>query len=159
MTGALPDPRVARLRRLVRVMDEAVRVPGTRFAVGLDALLGVVPGLGDALGAVVAGVVVLEALRAGTPVPVAVRMLLNIGMDAAVGAVPVAGDLFDAGFRANARNVALFERWLADPVRAARHSRVALGVIVTGAAAAVAGLAAGAVWIAVAGLRLVTHAR
>ena len=156
MTAPEPDPRLARLRRLVRVWDEAVRVPGTRFAVGLDALVGLVPGLGDALGALVAGSVLVAALRAGVPAAVAVRMLLNIVFDACVGAIPVAGDVFDAAFRANARNVALFERWLAEPARAERGSRVALGAVAIGGLAVVAGAAAAAVWIARAVLRVVT---
>jgi len=156
VTAAPPDPQVARLRRLVRVWDEAVRVPGTRFAVGLDALVGLVPGLGDALGALVAGTVLLAALRVGVPAAVATRMLLNIAVDASVGAIPVAGDLFDAGFRANARNVALLEHWLADPTRAARGSRVALGAVAIGGLALVAAVAVGAVWIARAVLRAVT---
>jgi len=154
VTAPPPDPRLARLRRLVHVWDEAVRVPGTRFAVGLDALVGLVPGLGDALGALVAGSVLLAALRAGVPAAVAVRMLVNIALDAWVGAIPVAGDVFDAGFRANARNVTLLERWLAEPARAARGSRVALGAVAIGALALLAGAAAAAVWIARAVLRV-----
>jgi hypothetical protein len=154
VTAAPPDPRLARLRRLVRVWDEAVRVPGTRFAVGLDALVGLVPGLGDALGALVAGSVLFTALRAGVPAPVAVRMLLNIALDACVGAIPVAGDVFDAGFRANARNVALLEHWLAEPARAARGSRLALAAVAIGALALVVAAAAAAVWVARAVLRV-----
>jgi hypothetical protein len=146
---------VARLRRLVRVWDEAVAVPGTRLAVGLDALVGLVPGLGDALGALVASSVLVTALRAGVPATVAARMLLNIALDAGVGAVPLAGDLFDAGFRANRRNVALLERWLADPPRAARGSRVALAALAVGAVALLAAIAYGAFWVARAALRLI----
>ena len=153
MSAPSPDPRLARLRHLVRVWDEAVRVPGTRFAVGLDALVGLVPGLGDALGALVASSVLVAALRAGVPAAVAARMLLNIALDAAVGAIPVAGDLFDAGFRANARNLSLLEHWLAEPARAARGSSVALGVVAMGALTLVAAAAAAAVWIARAVLR------
>ena len=138
----------------MRVWDEAVRVPGTRFAVGLDPLVGLVPGLGDALGALVAGSVLFAALRAGVPAAVAVRMLLNIALDASVGAIPVAGDLFDAGFRANARNVTLLEHWLADPAHAARGSRVALAAVAVAALALLAALAYGLVWIGRAVLRL-----
>jgi len=157
VTAPPPDPRVARLRRLVRVWDEAVRVPGTRFAVGLDPLVGLVPGLGDALGALVASSVLLTALRAGIPAAIAARMLLNIALDAFVGAIPVAGDVFDAGFRANARNVSLFEHWLADPARAARGSRIALAAVAVGALAVVAAAATFAVWIARALLRVVAR--
>lgn len=129
-------------------------MPGTRLAVGLDALVGLVPGLGDALGALVAGSVLVTALRAGVPATVAARMLLNIALDAGIGAVPLAGDLFDAGFRANRRNVALLERWLADPARAARGSRVALAALAVATVALLAAIAYGAFWIARAALRL-----
>lgn len=145
---------MARLRRLVRVWDEAVAVPGTRLAVGLDALVGLVPGLGDALGALVAGSVLVTALRAGVPATVAARMLLNIAVDAGIGAVPLAGDLFDAGFRANRRNVALLERWLADPARTARGSRVALAALAVATVALLAAITYGAFWIARAALQL-----
>ena len=156
MTAPPPDPRVTRLRRLVHVWDEAVRLPGTRIAVGLDALVGLVPGLGDAVGALVASAVLVAALRAGVPPAVAARMLLNIALDACVGAVPVVGDLFDVGFRANARNVTLLEHWLADPARAARGSRIALVAVAIGGLALVAAVAVAAVWIARAILRAVT---
>lgn len=129
-------------------------MPGTRLAVGLDALVGLVPGLGDALGALVAGSVLVTALRAGVPATVAARMLLNIALDASVGAVPLAGDLFDAGFRANRRNVALLERWLADPARAARGSRVALAALAVATVALLAAITYGAFWIARAALQL-----
>lgn len=146
---------MARLRHLVRVWDEAVRVPGTRLAVGLDALVGLVPGLGDALGALVAGSVVLTALRAGVPVTVAARMLVNIALDAGAGAVPLVGDLFDAVFRANARNLALLERWLADPARATRRSRVALASLAAAVVALLAAVGYAAWCIARAALRLI----
>jgi hypothetical protein len=81
-------------------------------------------------------------------------MLLNIALDAGAGAVPLAGDLFDAGFRANARNVALLEHWLAHPARAARGSRVALGALAVAALAVLAAIAYAAFWIARAALRL-----
>jgi hypothetical protein len=84
-------------------------------------------------------------------------MLLNVALDASIGAIPVAGDLFDFGFRANARNLALLERWVADPARAARGSRVALGAMAVGALTLVAAIAAVAVWIGRALLRLATR--
>jgi hypothetical protein len=149
--------RVARLRRLVRLWDEAVRVPGTPFAVGLDALVGLVPGLGDAVGGVVSGTLLLAALREGAPPAIAARMLLNILLDVTLGAVPVLGDLFDAGFRANRRNLDLLERWLADPARARRSSRLALGAAATAALGILAAAVCAAVWLARAALRLVAR--
>ncbi len=118
------------LRRLVRIWDDAVRIPGTALHVGLDPILGLVPGVGDALGGLVASYVVLTALLAGAPAPVVGRMLLNLALDTVLGAVPLVGDLFDVGFRANRRNLALFERWLSEPGRTARSSRLTLAALV-----------------------------
>lgn len=110
--------------------DDAVRIPGTTVRVGLDPLLGLVPGLGDALGGLVAGYVMLTALLAGAPPALAGRMLVNLALDTTLGAVPLLGDLFDIGFRANRRNLALFERWLDEPGRTHRSSRLVLAGLV-----------------------------
>ena len=108
------------VRRLARLLDAAVRIPGTNIRVGLDALLGLIPGLGDAIGAALSGYIVLAAARLGIPKSVLARMLVNLGIDTVVGAVPVLGDLFDVAFRANTRNVALIESALQAP----RETRV-----------------------------------
>ncbi len=115
--------RLERLRRVARVWDAALRIPGTPFAIGLDPLLGLVPGVGDALGALVAAWLVLEAARLGTPASTLVRMLTNVAIDALIGAIPVAGDVFDFAWKANLRNVALIERHMVDPAAARRSSR------------------------------------
>lgn len=133
-------PHLARVRALARLLDSAARVPGTGVRFGLDAVLGLVPGLGDLAGTAIAGYIVLAAARLGAPPSLLVRMLLNLGIDTAVGAVPVAGDLFDVAWRANTRNVALLEEHVAAPGTARRASRlvvwlVILGVVLLGAAA------------------------
>jgi hypothetical protein len=141
---AVPD-RVANVRALVRLLDSAVRVPGTSFRVGLDAVLGLVPGVGDVAGAALSSIVVLAAARQGVGLPVLLRMVLNVGVDMLVGAVPLVGDLFDAGWRANTRNLALMDRALAAPVRTRRSSgALVAGVLVTLLAVIGAGL-----WLAV----------
>ena len=133
-------PHLARVRALARLLDTAARVPGTGIRFGLDAILGLVPGLGDLAGTAVAGYIVLAAARLGAPPALLLRMLLNLGIDTAVGAVPVLGDVFDVAWRANVRNVALIEEHVASPATARRSSRllvalVILGVAVLGAAA------------------------
>lgn len=115
--------RLPELRRLVRLMDEAVGVPGTRIRLGLDALLGLVPGVGDVVGAVVSGRVLLASARLGVPAPVLARMAGNMAIDALVGEIPLLGDLFDIGWKANRRNLDLLERHLADPEGTRRGSR------------------------------------
>lgn len=140
------DPRPARpasLGPLARLLDTAVRVPGTNVRFGLDAVLGLVPGVGDLAGAAMAGYIVLVAVRAGAPATVLTRMLLNVGLDTVVGSVPVVGDLFDVAWRSNARNVALLDRHLAEPAPTRAASRLVVwGVLLGIALLAVAGLVA-----------------
>ena len=94
--------------RLVFWSDSALTIPGTRFRFGLDPVIGLLfPGGGDAVGGVLSLSVLLLALQNKLPVWVLGRMVLNIALDAAVGSVPLVGDLFDFGFRANQRNMNL----------------------------------------------------
>lgn len=102
---------VERVGAVVRWLDDAVRIPGTRFGVGLDAVLGMfVPVVGDVITGAVALSVVVAAMRRGVPTVVLARMLLNIGVDVVGGLVPVVGDAFDFVWRSNTRNLALLER-------------------------------------------------
>jgi hypothetical protein len=116
-------------RALARILDSAVGVPGTKIRVGLDAILGLIPGAGDAVSAALSGYIILAAARAGASKPVLLRMVGNVVLDTVIGAVPVLGDLFDVAFRANARNVALLERHGVDPAKVDRGSR-RLGVAI-----------------------------
>jgi hypothetical protein len=116
-------------RALARVLDSAIGIPGTKLRVGLDALLGLIPGAGDAVGAALSGYIILAAARAGASRPVLLRMVGNVVVDTVIGAIPVLGDLFDVAFRSNTRNVALLERLAVDPVTVDRGSR-RLGVVV-----------------------------
>lgn len=114
--AGIDDPAIARMRAVARLLDDSIRVPGTRFRIGLDPVLGVLPGAGDAVAAGLSLYIVLESARLGVPYRTLARMLANIGIDAVVGAVPLVGDLFDAAFKANRRNVDLAVRALdADP--------------------------------------------
>ncbi len=102
-----------RMRALAQMMDTAFRIPGTNFRFGWDALLGFIPGVGDLATGIVSASIVGYALKVGVRKRTAARMLANLGVDVVVGAVPLLGDMFDAGFKANMRNVALLERELA----------------------------------------------
>lgn len=113
--GARPPGDEAALRRLVWLahwLDDRFRVPGTGIRIGLDGLLGLIPGIGDAATGALSAYIVYEAWRLGVPRSVLVAMLGNFGIDLVVGAVPVAGDLFDIGWKANRRNVRLVLRHL-----------------------------------------------
>ena len=102
-----------RLRRLARLMDNAVNLPGTRFRIGLDPLLGLIPGAGDAVTACISLYMIVQARRLGVSNQVLTAMVVNVAVDALVGAVPVLGDLFDFAFKANSRNLVLLEKHLA----------------------------------------------
>ena len=105
--------RLDRLRRVAEVYDTGLRIPGTNFRIGLDPLIGLVPGLGDLIGAGVAMWVLVEAAQLGASGFVLFRMVVNIAIDTLGGAIPVAGDVFDAFWKANLKNVRLLERHLA----------------------------------------------
>jgi hypothetical protein len=160
MTSNLParlspdeQRRLERVRRIATLLDNALPIPGTSYRIGLDPILGLHPGLGDAVGAVMAGYILVESARLGAPRSVLVRMLLNIGIDSAVGAVPGLGDLFDFVWKADAKNFSLLERHLDQPLPTRRASR---GVLV-GVAVAIGLLALGAVALVVLLAQLVSH--
>ena len=139
---ALDDP-LSRARTLTRLLDSVARVPGTSFRFGLDPLLGLIPGLGDMTGAALSGYLVLLASRHGAPKAVIVRMLGNVAVDTVVGTMPVLGDLFDAGWKANTRNLALLERHVGQPGEAKAASRIIVWLVL----AALVLLAIGAVFV------------
>lgn len=101
--------RLSRLRKLAWLVDGAFRLPGTKFRFGLNSLIGLTPAAGDAALAGISLYIVYEAHRLGVPREKIARMIRNVGIEAAAGAVPLVGDLFDMGFKANLRNLAIIE--------------------------------------------------
>jgi hypothetical protein len=98
------------LRRWAVLLDSAFRIPGTGIRFGLDAIVGLIPGLGDISTPAFAALLLIQAVRMRLPVVVQARMVLNAAFDMLVGLVPVLGDLVDIGWKANLRNLALLER-------------------------------------------------
>jgi hypothetical protein len=145
------DDELRRARALARALDSAVGIPGTPLRFGVDAIIGLIPGAGDVAGAALAAYVVILAARRGAQPEVLWRMLGNIAVDALVGAVPLIGDVFDLGFKANIRNVELLERQMPEPAALTKSSR-RLGVIVV---ILVLALLAGIVWLGFVLTRLV----
>jgi hypothetical protein len=123
-TPTRTDDPLARARALTRLLDSAAAVPGTGIRFGVDAVLGLIPGLGDVAGAVLAGYLVLLAQRMGAPRSVVLRMLGNVAVDTLGGTVPLIGDLFDVAFKSNTRNLALLERAIERPATTTRTSRL-----------------------------------
>jgi hypothetical protein len=125
-----PDARTRRVRALARLLDNAITVPGTNWKIGLDPIIGLIPGVGDMVGAVLSGYIVLEAVRAEVPTFTLARMLVNVGIDTLVGSVPALGDVFDAAWKSNSMNVALLERHLVATGSAPPKRRNVIGVMV-----------------------------
>jgi hypothetical protein len=132
-TGSGLDPvHLERLRGYARLLESAFRIPGTRWRVGVDALAGLIPGLGDIMGGILSSVIISEAVRAGVPRPVLLRMFLNVAVDVVAGAIPVFGDAFDIFWKPALRNLALLERYHERPDRTAAATRRGLLLLALG---------------------------
>lgn len=107
------DRRLRRIEHVARLLDSQFRIPGTGVRIGLDGLLGLIPGAGDAAAALAACYLIYLAKQLGAPRWLLARMVLNVGIDSALGTVPLIGDVFDVAFKANRRNAELLKRYLA----------------------------------------------
>lgn len=112
-----------RLRKFSRLLDNAIGIPGTKFRIGLDPILGIIPGAGDFLGTVLSAYIVIEAARLGLPKETLAKMVSNIVLESAVGTLPVIGDLFDVVWKANIRNFELVEAHLNIPQEVEKKNR------------------------------------
>jgi hypothetical protein len=121
-----PPTDLRRLRTISRIFDELIPIPGTRWRLGLDSIIGLLPGGGDLIGGAVSAYALLLGARLGAPPSVMIRMALNIVIDALIGAIPLLGDLFDVGWKANRRNADLLERYALEPQRTRRGSLAVL---------------------------------
>jgi hypothetical protein len=104
--------RLERLRRLGFLLDNAIQIPGTRFRIGLDPLIGLIPGGGDTAGLIISAFIVLEAAQMGASKSALGTMAFNILLETLAGTVPGVGDIFDATWKSNVRNIALLEQHL-----------------------------------------------
>ncbi len=129
-------------RVVARLLDDAIESPGTSWRIGVDPLVGLVPGIGDAVGAILSLWILLVGVRLGAPGSVVARMALNVAIDTVGGSIPIAGDVFDAAWKANLMNVRLLEAWLARPAETHRAS----GALVAGVLLAIALVVAAVVW-------------
>lgn len=101
--------RAKRIHRLARLLDSQFRIPGTDIRFGLDGILGLIPGAGDTVSAAMAAYIIFEAFRLGVSRRIIAKMVGNVTLDWVIGAIPVVGDIFDIGFKANSRNIRLIE--------------------------------------------------
>lgn len=104
------DESFARIEALAKMLDSAIRIPGTNVVMGLDAVLGLVPVIGDAISGAIASYIIWEARRLGAPRWLIARMAMNTTLDTVVGSIPVVGDLADIAYKSNLKNIALLKR-------------------------------------------------
>ena len=115
--------KLSKLRRVSRLLDNAITIPGTKISFGLDPILGLLPGGGDTITGGIAAYIVVEAARMGVPREILYKMVTNILIDSFAGTVPVVGDLFDVGWKANVKNIELLEKHL-DVAESAKSDRL-----------------------------------
>jgi hypothetical protein len=137
-----------RLKRLSRLLDSAIGIPGTRYRFGLDAIVGLVPGIGDAIGAIFSTYIIFRAARLGASNAILTRMIGNVAVDTIVGEIPLLGDLFDVGFKSNLRNLSLLEQHVHRPAATKTESRRVLLVLGIGLLALLVGVVAVGVVVA-----------
>jgi hypothetical protein len=126
MNPSSEQTRISRLDKLSRLLDSVLRIPGTNIRIGLDPILGLIPGVGDTLGAVLSSYIIIEAARLGVPKRILFRMIVNVTVEAIAGAVPILGDLFDVAWKANVKN---FELLRAHALEGTRHERSSRQVV------------------------------
>ncbi len=115
--GPTREDSLARITLLAKLMDSAVAIPGLNRRIGFDAVLGLVPGVGDAISAALASYIIWEARQLGLPRWKIARMIGNVAVDTALGSIPLAGDVFDVFFKANERNLRIIHDHLGTPKR------------------------------------------
>ena len=104
---------VRRIEVLANLLDSAFAIPGTRYRIGLDSIIGIVPGIGDAVTTLLSSYIIWEARQLGVPKRLIARMIGNVAIDSAIGLIPFAGDAFDVVFKANRRNIKILRDYLA----------------------------------------------
>ena len=110
------------LNRLAWWLDSSIPVPGTSWRIGLDGLIGLIPGIGDLTAGALSSYILLQAARTGVPALVVARMALNVILESVLGTIPLMGDIFDFAFKANQRNVRLMRHYLTDPGNVKKRS-------------------------------------
>ena len=136
-----------RLQQMSYVLDKAIAIPGSNIRVGLDPILGLLPGGGDVVTGLLSVYIVFEAAKMGLPAQTLGRMGGNILLDVLSGMVPVLGDVFDVSWKANSQNVALIEKHLAAPTPSRAADTVVAIIVIVGLVTLVIGIAALSAWV------------
>ncbi len=134
---------------LAKVLDTTVRIPGTSLYLGLDPLIGLIPGIGDVLANLIGTVILGMAARLEVPRIVITRMSLNLLINGVIGAIPILGDLFSVWFRSNSRNADLLRQAATQSARRTHYDWTYVVVIIGGTVGLLLGLIAFVLWIAI----------
>jgi hypothetical protein len=140
---------VATAELLAKILDTAVRIPGTSIYIGLDPLIGLIPGLGDVLANLIGAFIMVLAARLRVPQIVLARMSLNLLINGVVGAIPIAGDLFSIWFRSHARNAELLRRAASQPHRETQQAWLYVAGLIGGTIVLLILAIAAVLWIVV----------
>ncbi len=109
MNKEIKEEKLIRLKRLSERLDDTFTIPGTKYKIGIEALIGAVPIIGDLIGGILASYIMYSGMKMGAPPRIIARMAVNIAIDFAIGSIPIIGDLFDLVWKANKKNVELIE--------------------------------------------------
>ena len=109
MNKEVKEEKLIRLKRLSERLDNTFTIPGTKYKIGIEALIGAVPIIGDLIGGILASYIMYSGMKMGAPPRIITRMAVNIAIDFAIGSIPIIGDLFDLVWKANKKNVELIE--------------------------------------------------
>jgi hypothetical protein len=135
-------------RFLADLLDQRFTIPGTSIRIGLDPILGLIPGIGDLLANLTGSMILILAAQLGVPKVVLARMGINIAVNAIIGAIPIFGDIISIWFRSNVRNVALLERYVGKPSkRAELGDWLFVVLLIVGLLALLGGIVVAAVWL------------
>ena len=150
----LPETKITtleKLRKISNILDNAIAIPGTEYRMGLDPILGLLPGGGDTLTAFFSAYIVWEAAQMGLPRETLIRMVWNIVFDTLLGFIPVLGDIFDVAWKANVKNICLIESHLASPVQSKKVNKLFLILLLSGLILFIIGIS----WLTVTVFRLI----
>ncbi len=132
---------------LAKILDTTVKIPGTPFYIGLDPLLGLIPGIGDVLANLIGTFILILAARLHVPQIIIIRMSLNLLINGTIGAIPILGDLFSVWFRSHARNAELLRRAATQPYRETQQARQYVACIIGGTVVLLVLAIAAVLWI------------
>jgi hypothetical protein len=120
---------IKKLERWAWLLDNSIRIPGTSIRMGLDSLIGLIPGIGDVTGGALSSYLLLQAVSSGIPSVVIARMVVNVMFDTLIGMIPLVGDIFDIAFKANQRNIELMTNYYNSPGEAVKRNTISILII------------------------------